>query len=251
LPSREIEDFLRALEWPVHNYNLYQEALTHSSYAYETQDSKNNERLEFLGDAVLELVISEYFFKAFPDYPEGKLTLMCHQVVNEKSLAAVARDLKLGSYLKLGKGELLSGGSEKPSLLADALEALVGALFLDHGYSKAKELIIKLFSPVLQAVKEGVLPLTDYKTILQEKCQSLFGKTPVYEIVCEFGPPHDRTFKAVVKMENEVVGKGAGKSKKEAEQAAANDAWANFGEIRNLFLGKKENTVSFTKMKKM
>lgn len=235
MPSWEIEGFLTALEWPVQNYNLYREALTHSSYAYEAQDSKNNERLEFLGDAVLELVISEYFFKSFPGYPEGKLTLMCHQVVNEKSLALVARGLKLGSYLKLGKGEVLSGGSEKPSLLADALEALVGALFLDHGYSKAKELIIKLFTPVLIAVKEGILPLTDYKTILQEKCQSIFGKTPVYEIVREFGPPHDRTFEAVVKMENEVVGKGAGKSKKEAEQAAANDAWANFSENGSFF----------------
>lgn len=232
---KEIEDFLKAVEWPVQNYDLYREALTHSSYAYETQDIKNNERLEYLGDAVLELVISEYFFKAFPDYSEGKLTLMRHRVVNEKSLASIARDLKLGSYLKLGKGEILSGGSDKPSLLADALEALVGALFLDHGYSKAKKFILDLFSPVLKAVEEGILPLTDYKTIFQEKCQSTFGKTPVYEIVCEFGPPHDRTFDAVVKMEDKVVGMGTGKSKKEAEQSAASDAWLNFSKNKSFF----------------
>jgi len=235
LPSREIEEFLKTVEWPVQNFNLYREALTHSSYAYETQDLKNNERLEFLGDAVLELVISEYFFQAFPEYPEGKLTLMCHRVVNEKSLASIARSINLGSYLKLGKGEIFSGGYDKPSLLADALEALAGALFLDHGYSKAKELIIALFTPVLKAVEDGILPLTDYKTILQEKCQSVFGKTPVYEIVCEFGPPHDKTFEAIVKIEDKVVGKGTGKSKKEAEQAAANDAWLIFSKDKSFF----------------
>ncbi len=233
MPPKEIEEFLEKVKWPVKNLALYQEALTHSSYAYETQDSNNNERLEFLGDAVLELVISEYFFKTFPDYSEGQLTLMCHQVVNEKALALIARDVNLGLYLKLGKGELLSGGSEKPSLLADALEALIGALFIDLGYSKAKELVIALFIPVLKAAEEGVLPLTDYKTILQEKCQSDFGKTPVYEIVCEFGPPHAKTFEAVVKIEYKVVGKGRGKSKKEAEQSAANDAWLNFSKDKS------------------
>jgi ribonuclease-3 len=234
LPFKEIEDFLKTVKWPVQNFALYREALTHSSYAYETQDIKNNERMEYLGDAVLELVISEYFFRAFPDYSEGKLTLMRHRVVNEKSLASIARGLKLGLYLKLGKGEILSGGPEKSSLLADALEALVGALFLDHGYSKAKELIIALFSPVLKAVGEGILPHTDFKTIFQEKCQSALGKTPVYEIVRECGPPHDRTFDAIVKIEDRVVGRGTGKSKKEAEQSAANDAWKNYSENKNL-----------------
>ncbi len=234
MPFKEIEDFLKTVGWPVQNLTLYREALTHSSYAYETQDVKNNERLEYLGDAVLELVVSEYFFKAFPDYPEGKLTLMRHRVVNEKSLASVARDLKLGSHLKLGKGEVLSGGSEKSSLLSDVLEALLGALFLDHGYNKARELITSLFAPVLKAVEEGILPLTDFKTIFQEKCQSDLSKTPVYEIVQEYGPPHDRTFDAIVRIEDKVVGRGTGKSKKEAEQAAANDAWENFGANKSL-----------------
>ncbi|RJX29305.1 MAG: ribonuclease III [Dethiobacter sp.] len=216
---------LEHLQWPVQNEALYQEALTHSSYAYETEGLRSNERLEFLGDAVLELVISEYFFKAFPGHPEGKLTLMRHNVVNEKCLAQIAQSINLGLYLKLGKGELLSGGSEKMSVLADALEALIGALFLDLNYLMASSLIIELFKPVLEAVERGDIPLLDYKTMLQESCQSRLGKHPVYQITAEFGPPHDRTFEAVVKLENKEIGRGGGKSKKEAEQSAAKAAW--------------------------
>jgi len=199
--------------------------LTHSSYAYETEGLCSNERLEFLGDAVLELVISEYFFKAFPNDPEGKLTLMRHNVVNEKSLAQIAQSINLGIYIRLGKGELLSGGSEKMSVLADTLEALIGALFLDLGYQMAGSLIIDLFKPVLEAMERGDIPLLDYKTMLQETCQSRMGKHPVYQIMAESGPPHDRTFEAVVKLENKVIGMGVGKSKKEAEQSAAKAAW--------------------------
>jgi len=227
LQTKGAEEVLSMIKWPVRDIYLYQEALTHSSYAYETQDIKSNERLEFLGDAVLELVITEYFFRTFPEHPEGKLTLMCHRMVNEKSLASIAEDLQLGTYLKLGKGEELTGGATKPSLLADALEAVVGALFLDQGYSIAREQLLILLAPVLKAVEDGLLPLSDYKTLLQEKCQSVLGKTPVYEIIHEYGPPHDRTFEAIAKIENKVVGKGSGRSKKEAEQSSANNAWAN------------------------
>lgn len=216
---------LEALCWPVQNVSLYQEALTHSSYAYETTGTCSNERLEFLGDAALELIISEYFFKAFPGEPEGKLTLMRHNVVNERSLAEIARGLNLGLYLRLGKGESLSGGAEKMSVLADGLEALIGALFLDQGYPAAAPLIIALFAPILKAVQQGEIPLLDYKTMLQETYQSRGGQCPVYEIQAEYGPPHERTFAAVVKLENAVLGAGTGKSKKEAEQAAARAAW--------------------------
>jgi ribonuclease-3 len=203
---------------------LFRESLTHSSYANET-GLPSNERLEYLGDAVLELVISEYFFKAFPLHPEGKLTLMRHNTVNERSLAQIAYDINLGEYIKLGKGEFYGGGAEKPSLLASALEALVGALFLDQGYADAKPLLIALFKPLLEAIKQGEKPLLDYKTMLQEVCQSRLKKPPVYEITAEFGPSHDRGFKAVVKVENRVVGRGEGKSKKKAEQSAARAAW--------------------------
>lgn len=224
LSDKETAELVNLLQWPVQNMQLYQEALTHSSYAYEQEGLCSNERLEFLGDAVLELVISEYFFKAFPNEPEGKLTLMRHNIVNEKSLAQVAQSINLGEFLKLGKGEIQSGGAEKISLLADALEALIGALFLDLGYETAASLIIALFKPVLDAVKRGEISLLDYKTMLQEACQSK-GKNPVYQITAETGPPHDRTFEAVVKLENKIIGAGLGKSKKEAEQSAAKAAW--------------------------
>ncbi len=181
--------------------------------------------MEYLGDAVLELVISEYFFKAFPDYPEGKLTLMRHNIVNEKSLFQIAQSMDLGSYIKLGRGESLSGGSSKPSLLADALEALIGALFMDVGYDRARDLVLELFKPFLEAVEQGDVPLLDYKTMLQEKYQSGQGILPVYRIIAEYGPPHDKSFEALVEVDHKEIGRGRGKSKKEAEQSAAKSAW--------------------------
>ena len=223
LSWKETLELLEILGWPIQNEALYQEALTHSSYAYE-QESQAAMSVWNFGDAVLELVISEYF-KAFPHDSEGKLSLMRHNVVNEKSLAQIAREINLGTYLKLGKGEMQSGGADKSSVLADALEALIGALFLDLGYRAASSLIITLFKPILEAVERGDIPLLDYKTMLQETCQSRIGKNPVYQITAEFGPPHDKTFQAVVKLENKVIGTGMGKSKKDAEQSAAQAAW--------------------------
>jgi ribonuclease III len=211
---------------------LYDEALTHSSYAYEAEGIKSNERLEFLGDAVLELIISDYFFRTFPYYPEGKLTLMRHNIVNEKSLSQIAQNLHLGSYIKLGKGEFLSGGTEKPSLLSDCLEALIGALFLDMGYTETRPLIIELFKPALDAVKQGDTLLLDYKTMLQEMCQSKLGKLPSYYIIGESGPPHNKTFEAAVKTDDKVIGSGKGKSKKEAEQSAAKMAWQSLEKLK-------------------
>jgi ribonuclease-3 len=239
---------LALLRWPAENKELFREALTHSSYAYET-GIQSNERLEFLGDAVLELVISEYFFKTFPFHPEGKLTLMRHNAVNEKSLAQIARSLNLGAYIQLGKGEFLSGGAGKPSLLAGALEALVGALFLDQGYLKAKPLIIALFKPLLEAIKQGEKPLLDYKTMLQEMCQSRLGRPPVYEITAEFGPSHDRNFRAEVKIGNRVVGSGEGKSKKGAEQSAARAAWDSQYVKNSFFAEVQENIATRTNKK--
>lgn len=225
MPAKKTGELLRELKWPVKHITLYEEAFTHTSFAHEAGNRRHNERLEFLGDAVLELVISEYLYKSFPDYPEGKLTQMRHNVVNEKTLATMARQLKLGDYIRLGKGEISSGGMEKTSLLADALEALIGALFLDAGYEQAKLQVINLFRPILQAIEKGLLPMADFKTMLQEKCQSLMGKTPAYIIVSEHGLQHDKTFEAAVELNEQVIGRGSGKSKKEAEQAAARAAW--------------------------
>lgn len=220
-----LSNFIEVLNWPVKNRQLYEEALTHSSYAYENSNERSNERLEFLGDAVLKLIISEYFFKTFPNYPEGKLTHLCHLVVNEVSLAQVAQNINLGSFLKLGKGEITSGGSKKPSLLADALEALIGALFLDLGYSEAKPIVLKLFHPLLEAVSEGNPPVLDFKTMLQEACQEKIGKPPVYFVINESGPSHDKIFEVGVKIDDKIIGRGKGKRKKDAEQSAAKAAW--------------------------
>lgn len=221
------------------------EALTHSSYAYEF-GLHSNERLEYLGDAVLELAISEYFFKLFPIHSEGKLTLMRHNVVNEKSLAQIAESIDLGVYLQLGKGESQSGGAKKPSLLAGALEALIGALFLDLGYTQAQPLIIALFKPVLKTIRQGEKPLLDYKSMLQEMCQSKFARPPVYKITAEFGPSHARSFRAEVKIENRVAGRGEGKSKKEAEQLAAKAAWETQNMTNSFFNDLQGNITTDT-----
>jgi len=221
VPEADITRLLQKLQWPARDHALYEEALTHSSYAHEAGLEHSNERLEFLGDAVLELVVSEYLYQRFPAYPEGKLTQIRHRIVNEQALAEMARELNLGAFMKLGKGELLSGGSKKNSLLADALEALFGALFIDLGYLKTRELLAQLLGKALDEVTQETYPLSDHKTALQELCQSLLGQVPAYRIAAVEGPPHERVFRAEVILNNRVVGRGTGKSKKEAEQAAA------------------------------
>jgi len=222
VPEAGIATLLQKLQWPARDHALYEEALTHSSYAHEAGWGASNERLEFLGDAVLELVVSDYLYQRFPAYPEGRLTQIRHCIVNEHALAEMARDFNLGAFLKLGKGELSSGGSRKTSLLADALEALFGALFIDLGYEKTRELLVQLLGRALEEVTQGAYPLSDHKTVLQELCQSHLGKVPAYRIAVEKGPPHERVFEAEVILNKRVVGRGKGKSKKEAEQAAAN-----------------------------
>jgi ribonuclease-3 len=219
---------LKLLGWPAQNLDLYQQALTHSSYANEAENIQSNERLEFLGDAVLGLVVSEELFKAFPGFSEGKLTLMLHNIVNEESLARLARGINLGSYIRFGKGELASKGFNKQSLLADALGALIGALFLDVGFSRARPLVLDLFRPLLMDTKKENFIFADYKTLLQEMCQLQLEEIPVYEIISDFGPPHDKTFVAVVKFAGKIMGKGKGKSKKEAEKSAAKKAYQYF-----------------------
>lgn len=230
VPEAGIAGLLQKLQWPARDQALYEEALTHASYAHEAGLECSNERLEFLGDAVLGLVVSEYLYQRFPGYPEGKLTQIRHRIVNEQALADMARELNLGAFMKLGKGELLSGGSKKNSLLADALEALFGALFIDLGYQKTRELLVQLLGRALDEVTREAYPLSDHKTALQELCQSQLGQVPAYRIAAVEGPPHERVFRAEVILHNRVVGRGKGKSKKEAEQAAADLACKWFRE---------------------
>ncbi len=213
------------LGWERGNIKLYIQALTHTSYAHERGHSRaNNERLEFLGDAVLELIVSDYLYFTYPRMSEGKMTKLRADLVCEASLARVAFSLNLGQYLRLGKGERVGGGSSRPSLLADAVEALIGALYLDQGIETARKLVLELYEPILIDLKEGILR-RDYKTLLQEYSQAGFSITPAYNIIGESGPDHEKEFEAVVLLSEKVVGRGKGRSKKEAEQEAAKQAW--------------------------
>lgn len=201
------------------------QALRHSSYAFERggPEMPDNERLEFLGDAVLELVISDRLHRMLPLAEEGRLTAIRAGLVNERALTEVARRIELGDQIRLGRGEAASGGADKPSILSDCLEAVLGAVFLDGGFSAAREVINRLWSAELEAVARGRVP-KDNKTTLQEAVQEQRRITPSYRLTGSRGPDHQRTFFAEVMVGDEVVGQGSGPSKKEAEQEAARQA---------------------------
>lgn len=220
-----INKLLNDLGWKTGNFSYYEQALTHSSFAHERGHRRlHNERLEFLGDAVLELIISDYLYQKYPQLSEGKLTKLRADLVCEASLARIAYGLNLGQYMRLGKGEIVGGGASRPSLLADTIEALIGAHYLDRNFKVCREKVLELFSPILRELQEGDLR-RDFKTLLQEFTQARYAVTPSYRIVRESGPDHEKTFSAEVMLAADVVGAGEGRSKKEAEQAAAKEAW--------------------------
>jgi ribonuclease-3 len=201
---------------------LFNQGLKHKSFVHENpgEAGQDNERLEFLGDAVLDLVVGHLIMDRYPDYPEGSLSRLRAAVVNETRLAKIARDLGLGEYILLGKGEEMTRGREKNSILASSLEALLAAIYLDGGFKKAFKVITRLFShPLEMAEKESFYQ--DFKTKLQELSQQTLRATPRYMLAKEFGPDHDKVFGVKVLIREKVAGLGAGKSKKEAEQRAA------------------------------
>lgn len=221
----KLQELLKERRWKFKEIKLYEQAFTHSSYAHEQgKYTAHNERLEFLGDAVLELVISRHLYDTYPYLPEGKLTRLRADLVCEASLAKLAYQLSLGEYLRLGKGETAAGGASRPSLLADSLEALFGALFLDLGLEEVSRCVMELYEPIFQQLQEGILR-QDYKTLVQEFAQARFAVTPEYRIAGESGPDHDKIFEAEIILNCCIVGCGEGRSKKEAEQAAARVAW--------------------------
>jgi len=205
--------------------DLLHQALTHSSYTYEKRrvGVVNNQRLEFLGDAVLELAISDYLYHRYPDWDEGELTKMRAAVVCEPSLVRAARKLELGFCLNMGKGEERTGGRERPSILADAFEALLGAVYLDQGQATAGKLALFCLKPVLQDILEGRCD-RDYKTELQEIVQQCGSEQVKYTIIKEAGPDHNKKFTAGVYYQGIMLGRGTGGSKKDAEQQAAKAA---------------------------
>ncbi len=202
---------------------LLERALTHRSYAYENGGLPTNERLEFLGDAVLGLIVTDTLFRQYPDLPEGQLAKLRAAVVNMRALADVARALKLGDYVRLGRGEEGTGGRDKSSILADTLEALIGAVYFELGLAKADSLLHRLFDPVI-ARSAGLGAGLDWKTSLQELTAQGFLGVPEYHVE-ESGPDHQKFFRATVKVGGRNYGTGAGRSKKEAEQQAAEAAW--------------------------
>jgi ribonuclease III len=212
------------LGWEVADQNLFAQALAHRSWCAEHSGKEPNERLEFLGDAVLGLIITDYLYRSYPDLPEGELAKARAAVVNSVSLASAARQLRLGEALLLGKGEDASGGRLKPSILADAMEAVIGAIYLDVGYAVAEEVVLRLFEERLRGAAKGPGE-EDYKTRLQELCAQSYDDLPVYRIT-DSGPDHAKVFEAEVLVGGHSRGRGEGRSKKQAEQMAARDAWS-------------------------
>lgn len=211
------------LNYTFNDISLLEKALTHSSFANEARNGiSSNERLEFLGDSVLSVIVSDYIFKEFRNIPEGELTKLRASLVCEKSLCGFSRELNLGEYLKLGKGEDKGGGRERDSILADAFEAVLAAIYLDGGIENARKLVMRFVLKELQQTDDEVFK--DYKTALQEIIQRNPEETVSYYLTGESGPDHNKVFEVEVRLNSNIIGKGTGKSKKRAEQMAAKQA---------------------------
>ena len=211
---KKLEKLQQSVGYKFKDERLLQRALTHTSYANECNEghNKSNERLEFLGDSVFGIITAEHFYLNFKDLPEGELTKLRAATVCENSLSSFARQLGLGEYLLLGKGEMCTGGSDRPSILADAFEALIAAIYLDGGIEEAKKFVLKY---VDKAVEEH-RGFKDYKTVLQEVIQKNPGEVIEYVLVKESGPDHNKRFEVEVHLNSNVIGKGVGTSKKKA-----------------------------------
>lgn len=211
----------KRINYSFKNKNYLMTALTHSSFAHERNGVHSNERMEFLGDAVLSIVSAQYLYDKYPDMPEGELSKLRSSLVCTDSLSGFAKEINLGSALLLGKGEILSGGSERPSILENAFEALIAAIYLDGGMEKAREFVIGFLEKTLETHQ---ISFKDYKTMLQEVVQQNPGQNVYYVMVGESGPDHNKCFEAEVHLNSNVIGKGKGRSKKSAEQEAAKEA---------------------------
>ena len=215
----QLKEFQKKIGYQFQQEGLLRQALTHSSYANEHRMKKlsDNERLEFLGDAVLEIVTSDFLYHEHMDVPEGELTRVRASIVCEPTLAICARAIGIDNFIMLGKGEELTGGRKRDSIVSDACEAVIGAIYLDGGFANAKEFITRF---VLNDLENKKL-FYDSKTILQEMVQAKYKETLVYELIKEEGPDHNKSFEVCVKIGDEEIGRGLGRTKKAAEQVAA------------------------------
>ena len=226
--KRQLDELEQKIGYQFKDRDLLRHALMHSSYANEQhyERGRNNERLEFLGDAVLELSSSELLYHMYPEKPEGELTKLRASLVCEATLSFCSREIELGKYLFLGKGEDQTGGRERPSVVSDAMEALIGAIYLDGGLEEAEKFIIQNLKEEIKIATQHVGD-RDYKTVLQEKLQEHGDVKIQYEITKEEGPDHDKKFEAQVSCNGKILAKGQGKSKKEAHMSAAQKALEN------------------------
>jgi ribonuclease-3 len=229
----ELNEFENIINYKFNDIEILEKSLTHSSYSNEDRsyNKVNNERLEFLGDAVLSISVSRFIFDKFPEYPEGDLTKLRSQVVCEDMLSVVAANLNVGKYLLMGKGEESSGGRERKSILADAVEAIIAAIYIDGGYKKAEKFVLDNLTGYIHDAVKGKL-VTDFKSYLQEYYQGKNHNCKIrYVVTSEEGPDHEKMFHVNVMINKSVAGKGSGKSKKLAEQDAARNALISEGQL--------------------
>lgn len=225
----ELKTLQRKLKIIFKDETLLDVAVTHSSYANQKKNIAYNERLEFLGDSVLQLIITEYLFKNYKNKSEGELSRKRALIVCENSLFEVAQNWELGQYINMSKGEELTGGRDRTSILADCVEAVIAAIYLDKGIEVIREFVIRNFFVIIEKSMRGEIIL-DYKTRLQEKLQERGDVEIIYDLLKYEGPPHRRKFYTQVKLDDEILGHGSGYSKKQAEQNAAKEAIKNMEE---------------------
>ena len=222
---RNSKELLKKIGYKFKNEAYLKEALTHRSYSNEDEKMKrfNNEKLEFLGDAILNLITTEYIYELYEQKTEGELAKLKSQIISEPVFSTIASDIELGEYLYLSNGEIMSGGRNRRSILGDAFEALIGAIFKDSNYYTAKDVALKFLLGKINKLEE-IEGTGDYKTVLQEFVQGKYRKMPEYKLLGTKGPDHDKIFEICVRWNNKIYGVGIGRSKKEAEKHAAKEA---------------------------
>jgi len=233
VPAEAVSDFELRLGYSFRQRELLERALTHKSFSNENRDVRapNNERLEFLGDAVLGFVVGEMIYRSFPTLQEGALSKIKAHLVSSNMLGAKGRGLEIGRYLRMGAGEARSGGAEKVSLLADAFEAVVAAIYLDGGVPATEAFCRRVFGPEVDGINIGDLSFHDYKTTLQETAQGLGLPLPEYRVIEESGPDHEKAFLVELLWDGESFSQGSGPSKREAQRKAAKEALKKLGRL--------------------
>jgi ribonuclease III len=231
--TETLSDFQKRVGYEFRDTGLLERALTHKSFTNENRETRspNNERLEFLGDAILGFAVGEFIYRFFPDLQEGSLSKIKAHLVSAAMLAGKARDLGIGKFLRMGTGEARSGGAEKLSLIADAFEALIAAIYLDGGLEAASEFVRRAFGPEVSGIDVGDLSFHDYKTALQETAQGLGLPLPEYRVVDESGPDHEKAFVVELSWDGAPFSYGHGSSKREAQRKAAKEALKKLGRL--------------------